>query len=406
MRRVLTLLCAAAVGVSLLGAAPATALEPTWISVLRDQPLLNENGDGFWETATVGLVTDADAAHWVLTRGTTVVAQGDLDDDLLGATRYGKVDVPISSATAGAPLAAGTYTYTVTATKAGKEPASDATDIYVSTAPALTSYSATATVLYPNDLYAGVAHTVGLRHRLDATIAQYGARNFEVVGADGVVVHRARTTAREPLLRWDGRYQPTANSSFVTAPAGTYRARLLIENNDGTGWIHGPLSQPFKVSRGYRVGQRSTVTRLANATRTATLTQRHGRLRIRDGILHYRRSSGGPSVTALVRTAHVVRVPSGPWVPGSAPMLMIRGRWHDFDVDLEVVTPTGQVRNVDVYMEGGPGYLGYQIPRSLIRADGTVRFRLVWSTWGAPDHPGLVSSVGVRVNRWVWRDRT
>ncbi len=84
MRSVLRVISVLAVGAALLCAPPARAAEVTWLYVNSFDALLNENGDGYWESATVTVRTDADAAHWSLTSPSgEVVAEADLTDEQL-----------------------------------------------------------------------------------------------------------------------------------------------------------------------------------------------------------------------------------------------------------------------------------------------------------------------------------
>lgn len=405
MRRFLILLCAAALGLTVLGAAPASAAAPTWLYVGSYDPLLNENGDGFWESATVEVRTQADTAHWVLARGGTAVAEADLTDTQLGQASGMGTSISISSAiTGGTPLAAGTYTFTVHVTKAGELPNSDSTEIYVSTAPPLAPMVRSAAVIFPRDEHDGVAHEVTFRHRLDAAILRAGVDGFEVIGPKGRLTGDS-TIANGTEVRWDGMYRPAGAAYDVPAPRGVYRIRLLLRDNGATESAPGPLSQPVGVSWGYRVNARQIVTQRANATRTATLTRRHARFSVVDGSLRYRRTGTDWRKTSLVRTAHQVRIPIGR-IPGTRPALVVRGRWHDADAALEVLTRTGRPRLVSAYDGGGPGYRLFVIPRYLLRADGTVRFRVVWSTNDSTYRTGRVDSIGVRIDKWVWRDLT
>ncbi|MBU2695937.1 DUF3324 domain-containing protein [Pimelobacter sp. 30-1] len=399
MRRILTLLCAAALGVSVLGGVPAAALalEPTWLSVSSADPLLNENGDGYWESATVSVSTDADAAHWTLTAGGKVVGEADLTTAQLASART-SVDLPIDSATIGAPLAAGTYTFRVTATARGKTPATEHTEIYVSTAPLLASLTPDAAVIYPRDVHPGVAHAASLRHGLDATILKHGTNTFEVVGDEGALGSWI-IDPRDSRLRWDGL------TSDGSAPAGTYRVRLVVADDRGT--RYGPLSRPFRLSSGYRVSQELTVTKKANATRTATLTQRNARVRIANGSLHYRALNTDWRREPLVRTAHRVRVPRDR-VAGTQVFVVVRGRWQwPQDPDAEIVTPDGRVRNIDLFAALNKRSMILSIPPRLIHPDGTVRFRLLWSSLGVtgdPHRAGRTDTVGVRVSTYEWHD--
>lgn len=394
MRRFLILLCAAASGLALLGAPPASA-GPLWLYVTSD-PLLNENGDGYWDSVTVTVSTNADAAHWVLTGLGKTVAEGDLTDAQLQAARVGHpAEIEVSSAITGAPLAAGAYRITVTAAAAEEAPLTRGATFYVSTGRPLTSMARSAAVIFPNDLNPGVAHEIAFRHGLDATTLAHAGVRFEVVGPGGVRYGPWNIDPRDPFLRWNGRDQDDD-----TVTPGAYWVRLTVAGN---GSDSGPLSQPFGVSRGYRVRTVRTTTQQANASRTRTLTQRHARLRVVDGGLRYRRTTGDWRRTSLVRTAHQVRIPAGR-IPGTRPALIVRGRWHDADAALEVLTRTGRPRLVSVYDGGGPGYRLFVIPRYLLRADGTVRFRVVWSTNDSTYRTGRVDSIGVRIDKWVWRD--
>lgn len=392
MRRFLILLCAAALGLTVLGAQPASAA-PLWLYV-TSEPLLSENGDGFWDSATVVVSTNADSAHWVLTGPGKTVAEGDLTDAQLQDARVGHpAEIEVSSAITGAPLAAGAYRLTVTATAADQAPMTQGATFYVSTGRPLTSMARSAAVIFPNDYNPGVAHEIAFRHGLDATTLAHGGVRFEVVGPGGVRYGPWNVDPRDPFLRWNG-----MDDDHDTVAPGAYWMRLIVADN---GEKKGPLSQPFGVSRGYRVSTFRTTTQRANASRTTTLTQRHARLRVVDGGLRYRRTTNDWRATSMVRTAHRVRIPTGS-IPGTLPLLVIRGRWAGTDMDLEVVTPDGKVRNIDVYATGGTGFRGFAIPRRLIRADGTVRFRLLWT--GTFGNTGRIDSVAVRISTWVWRD--
>lgn len=399
------MLCVATLGASVLGALPAAALEPTWLSVRSWDPLLNENGDAYWESATITVYTDADAAHWELATNGQAVADGDLSADQLSVADNGYgVDVPVSSATMGVTLVAGTYTFTVTATKDGEEPSTRSADLHVSTAPALPPLVPSAAVLYPLDEYPGVAHGVTFRHGLDATLAELSSARYEVVGADGPLGNWA-VEPGDHLLRWDGTYYPPeGGGSPSVAPAGTYQVRLVVD--DDRGRRSGPLSGPFRLSRGYRSLAERGTSRTANATRTATLTKRLARLRVVDGSLRYRALNNNWRPSALVRTAHRVAV-SRNRVAGQPVVLVVRGRWQDdMDIDLEIVTPRGRVRNIDVYWSVSRRALVLPIPTRWIRTNGTVRFRLLWTshgTTGSAGRVGRTDSVGVRVTRYVWR---
>jgi hypothetical protein len=406
LRRLLRLLCATALGVSVLGALPARAAQPTWVSVASYDPLLNENGDGYWESATVHVViTDADAAHWTLAKGGQTVAEADLTAEQLSYARgWGGLDLPVDSTTAGRALAAGTYTFTVTATSSGQQPASGSTSIYVSTAPPLTALTPGAAAVYPADDYPGVAHEATFRHGLDRTILDWGTAGFQVVGNGEPIAPWAIDSA-DPVLRWDGYGTPAAGGTSGPAPAGAYRVRLLLRDDDAISY--GPLSQPFRLSWGHRILTEHTVMQPATATRTATLTQRGARVRASHGSLRYRAVNTDWRTEPLVRTAHRVRVPRDR-AAGTPVRLVIRGRrqWTE-DLDLELVDPAGRVHGVDVFDGLDKRTMIRWIPRRMIAADGTVRFRILWSSYGptgAPHRVGRTDAVGVRVNRYVWRD--
>jgi len=393
VRRLLLLLCATALGSSVLGAVPAVALEPTQLSVSSADPLLNENGDGYWESATVDVHTEGSAARWVLAKGKTIIAEADLTP----AQRQGE-PVAVSSATAGGPLAAGTYTFTVTATAVGRAPTTRSTEIYVSTAPPLTALTPDAAVIHPRDIYPGVAHEASFRHGLDDTILQHGTRTFEVVGDKGAL-GTWFISPTDSRLHWEGL------GSDGPARAGTYRVRLVVADDGGT--RYGPLSRPFRLSTAYRVPQELTVTKKANATRTATLTQRGARVRVVRGSLHYRALNTDWRREPLVRTAHRVRVPRA-HVPGTQVFVVVRGRWQwPQDPDAEVVTPDGRVRSIDVFAALSKRSMILSFPPRLIHPDGTIRFRILWSSLGptgSPHRTGRVDSVGVNVWTYVWHD--
>lgn len=88
MRSVLRVLTTLAVGAAVLCAPPATAAEVTWLYVNSFDPLLNENGDDLWESATVTVRSEADTAHWSLTSPSgEVVAGADLTHEQLSSAR-------------------------------------------------------------------------------------------------------------------------------------------------------------------------------------------------------------------------------------------------------------------------------------------------------------------------------
>lgn len=301
-------------------------------------------------------------------------------------------------------LAAGTWTFSVTATATGKAPSTASAAIHVSTAPPLTPLPPSATVIYPRDTKPGVAHAVAFRHGLDATVRGWGTAMWEVVGSAGQrVAGPWYVEDGDPLLRWDGTIQP-AGGGTAFASAGTYRVRLL--GRDGDQWKFGPLSRPFTLSWGYRVYAERTTHRTAEATRLATLTQRQARVRVVDGSLRYRAFNTDWRREPLVRTAHRVRIPRGR-MPGSWPVLVVRGpRQYDLDLDLEIVTPSGLVRNIDIYAGVDTRTMTLPLPPRWIRADGTVRFRLLWTSHGptgAPHRVGRTDTVGVRIATYVWR---
>ncbi|XBB65275.1 hypothetical protein ABFU82_14245 [Nocardioides sp. WV_118_6] len=409
MRRILTLLCAAALGVSVLGGVPAAALalEPTALTVTSDDPLLNENGDGFWESATVSVLTAAGAARWVLTKDGQdgAVAEADLTTEQINRAHgpYGAL-LPVNSATAGGPLAAGTYTFAVTATDTGRAPSTKTTKIYVSTAPPLTAPRPDAAVFYPNDHYPGVVHEATFRHGLDPTILAWGNVAFEMLG-DTADFGPWPVDPRDPLLRWNGRGSPQTGGAAGESHPGTYRLRLVV--GDDRQRVPGPLSAPFRLSAGYRGFGERTVTRKANATRTTTLTQRNARVRIANGSLHYRALNTDWRREPLVRTAHRVRVPRDR-VAGTQVFVVVRGRWQwPQDPDAEIVTPDGRVRNIDLFAALNKRSMILSIPPRLIHPDGTVRFRLLWSSLGVtgdPHRAGRTDTVGVRVSTYEWHD--
>jgi hypothetical protein len=400
LRRFLQLVCAVALGASVLHAQPARALVPTWLSVGTSDPLLYENGDGIWESATIDVGTDAETAHWVLTSsGGQVVHEADLTAEQLSLAQHGAGTISVSSATTGKVLSAGTYTVTVTATSTGEEPSTRSATIYVGTAPPLAAPARSASAFYPRDTLPGVAHTIAFRQGgLDAVVSEWAQPTIEVVGPDGEVVAWWYVDQDHSSERWNGKWWDEL------APAGTYRVRLAVR--DGHGTTYGPLSPPFTLSWGYRVQATSTATRTANATRTATLTQRQARLRIIDGSLRYRAFNTDWRRDPLVRTAHRVTLPrdraAGYW-----PVLVVRGlRQYDVDLDLEMVTPEGDVRNIDVYSRVDTRSMIYPIPGRFIRSDGTVRFRLLWTSHGptgAAGRVGRTDTIGIQTVRYVWR---
>ncbi|HWJ07958.1 MAG TPA: hypothetical protein VNS46_01195 [Nocardioides sp.] len=401
MRRMLGLVTAAVMGAALLGAPPAAAAEVTWLYVRSFDPLLNENGDGLWESATVTVGTDAEAAHWELASPEgQVVAGAELTAQQLSEASRGQGSFVISSATTGAPLEAGTWTFSVTATAIGKAPATASATIHVTSAPPLTALTPSAATIYPRDTHPGVAHAVAFRHRLDPAITDRVSAVFQVFGPDGFVDGAWTVDGDEPLLRWTGWYQPSGGGTRL-APEGSYRIRMLL--SDGDEWTYGPLSQPFSVSWDYRVPVTRTTARLAPATRTATLTQRYARVRAVDGSLRYRAFNTSWRQEPLVRTAHRVSIPRDR-AAGFPVFLVVRGRYTlAIDLDLEVVTPAGRIRNVDIFGAKDQRSLTYSIPPGLIRADGTVRFRLLWTTWGPPARTGRTDTVGLEYTTYVWR---
>lgn len=401
MRRVLGLLTAALMGAALLGAPPAGAAEVTWLYVRSFDPLLNENGDGLWESATVTVGTDAEAAHWELASPAgQVVAGAQLTARQLSEASRGEGSFSINSATTGSPLEAGTWTFTVTATATGRAPSTASAEIHVTTAPPLTALAPSAATIYPRDTHPGVAHTVAFRHRLDSTIADRISAVFQVFGPNGFVDGAWTVDGDEPLLRWSGWYQPSGGGTRL-APEGSYRIRMLL--SDGDDWIPGPLSQPFTVSWDYRVPVTRRTSRPAAATRTATLTQRYARVRAVDGSLRYRAFNTDWRQRPLVRTAHRVGIPRDR-APGFPVFLVVRGRIAlAIDLDLEVVTPAGEVRNIDIFGAKDQRSLSYSIPPRMIRADRTVRFRLLWTSWGPPSRTGRTDTVGLEYTSYVWR---
>lgn len=405
MRRLLLLLCATALGSSVLGAVPAVALEQTWLDVTSDDRLLNENGDGIWESATVKVHTDAATAHWELATGGEVVAEADLTAGQVSDAHgpYG-ADLRVSSATTGSALAAGTYTFKVTASAAYKAPATATTNIYVSTAPPLGAPAPDAAVFYPNDHYPGVAHDATFRHGLDPTILAWGNVGFEVL-SDTAAFGPWAVDPRDPLLRWDGWGSPQTGGAAGPPRAGTYRLRFVV--GDDRQRVPGPLSAPFRLSAAYRGFGERTVTRKANATRTATLTQRQARVRVVRGSLRYRALNTDWRREPLVRTAHRVRVPRER-VAGTPAFVVVRGRWQwPQDPDAEVVTPDGRVRSIDLFAALDKRFMILSIPPRLIHPDGTVRFRLLWSSLGvtgSPGRTGRADTVGVQVSTYVWHD--
>lgn len=401
MRRFLRLLAVGALGASALGTVPAAAAEQTWLVVDGSDPLLNENGDHLWESARIGVYTDADSAHWTLTSPTgEAVAGAELTGTELQAAQHGNHAVEIGSVTTGSDLESGTHTFTVTAATVGEEPTTRSVAIHVSNGPAWTALVPSASTIYPRDTHPGVPHTVAFRHRVDPTVLAWGSVMWDVVGPDGRVDGPWWVEADEPLLRWDGTVQP-ATGGRTLAPEGTYRIRLL--GRDGGWFSYGPLSQPVTVSWDYRVPVTRRTSRPAVATRTATLTQRYARVRAVDGSLRYRAFNTDWRQRPLVRTAHRVSIPRDR-APGFPVFLVVRGRIAlPIELDLEVVTPAGKVRNIDIFGAKDRRSLSYSIPRPMIRADGTVRFRLLWTSWGPPSRTGRTDTVGLEYTSYVWR---
>lgn len=401
MRRFLRLLAASALGASTLGSVPAQAVEQTWLVVTDGDVLLDENGDGFWEAARIGVSTDADSARWTLTSPTSeVVAGADLTEPELQAAEHGAHAIEISSATTGTPLATGTHLLTVTATTVGEEPTTRSVTIHVAHGPAWTALVPSTRSFYPRDTHPGVPHTIAVRHRIDPTVLAWGSVMWEVVGPNGRVDGPWWVEADEPLLRWDGTVE-RATGGRALAPAGSYRIRLVGRED---GWpFQGPLSEPFEVSWNYRALVTRARARPATATRTATLTQRHARVRAVDGSLRYRAFNSSWRQEPLVRTAHRLGIPRGR-APGFPVFLVVRGRVAlAIDLDLEVVTPAGKVRNIDIFGAKDQRTLSYSIPPRMIRSDGSLRFRLLWTSWGPPSRTGRTDSVGVQYTTYVWR---
>lgn len=375
------------------------------IDVWGDDSLLNENGDGLWESVDPRIRLDPDvdvAVQWSIKAGSRLVAGPfNLDQDRIGLARtstYG-VGVPIHASTVGKKLAAGDYVFEVQTT--GNEPdftktAVDTWEFHVSTAPAINTLKPQTPVLYPRDYQAGVAHTMVLSPRLDARTLKYGVSSFEIVDAKGTVLGVRLIDSPSGVIRWDGIYYPETGGGYQTAPQGIYRIRLvMLEKGE---WRTGPVSSPFRLSHAYRtmvevVGSKRKVA----STRTATLTKRAASVRAVGGSLVYRKHRGAePPNGTLVRTAHRVRVRS-PYLKGVHPLLRVRGRWtNETDIDVRIVTPSGRVVEViTALMDRRHRYV--MIRPSWIRPDGTVKFHLHWRGQGS----GRVDSVSV--SRWKYR---
>jgi hypothetical protein len=365
--------------------------------------LLNENGDGLWESATPRVQLDPDvevAAEWSVRAGTQLVAgpfaltPEQID---LARTSGAGAGVPVNAETIGKQLPAGDYWFEVqaTATEADFTKAAVARwAIHVSSAPAITALTPKASVFYPRDDYAGVAHRAVLSPRLGGRVVEYGVGSFEVLNADDQVLGSWLIDPKDPVIRWDGWYYLPTGGSPRLAPAGTYRIRLNVWDDDEQ--QDGLVSSPFRLSRSYRTLVQAVSTHSAAATRTATLAQVEARVRAQDGSLRYRYLPGaGPHRGPLVRTAHRVRVPSD-YV--SSPILRVRGMWEQStDLDVEIVTPSGRIVDIDVFGSLTRRRLEVTLAQRWIQPDGTVRFRLVWRGYGT----ARVDRVAV--SRWKYR---
>lgn len=364
--------------------------------------LLNENGDGLWESARPRVQLDRDvdvAAQWSIKAGTQLVA-GPFDmtpEQIdLARTSGNGAGVLVNAQTVGKKLAAGDYWFEVQATATEADFTKAAVvrrAIHVSSASALTALIPNASVFYPRDDYPGVVHRAVLSPRLDSRIVKYGASSFEVLDAEEQLLGSWLIDPKDPVIRWDGWYYLPTGGSPRLAPAGTYRIRLNVWDDDEQ--KAGLVSSPFRLSHSHRSLVQAVSTRSAAATRTATLAQVEARVRSQDGSLRYRYLPAPPYRDPLVRTAHRIRVPSD-YV--SSPTLRVRGLWeHNTDLNVEIVTPSGRIVDIDVYGALSRRRLDVTIPQRWIQPDGTVKFRLVWRGYGT------ARTDSVAISRWKYR---
>lgn len=387
----------AALGLSLVASAltatsaASAAAEPGVGLSVWGGGLLNETGDGPWESVEVTVSTDARAVHWELRPATSqeVLAQGDVTLAPSGGTVFG---ITVDSSHIGRRLTAGTYRLTVTGTAPTRAPTSRDATIHVSTQGPLRPLVPSASIFYPDDRYDGVAHDVVARVVADPTVLAHGNLSWEVVGPGGTVAGPFPVEPTDPVARWQvGR-----------APEGVYRLRLRVGD-----WIlDRTLSAPVTLSRRYRQLIETTILRPAAATRSATATQRHARVRAVGGSLRYRTATTDWRKRPLVRTSHRLRLPSDRYA-GQPIQLVVNGRWaSEFDADLEIETRSGPVRNIDVYMGKDRRRMVHPLRASAMRADGTVRFRVLWSGLAprrGASATGRTDTIGLRYHRVVWR---
>lgn len=377
------------------------------IEVWGNDRLLNENGDGLWESATPRIRLDPDvdvAVQWSVKSGSRLVAGPfPLTQQQIGVARAGMegVGVPIHAQTLGKGLPAGDYSVEVRSTGVEEgftKSAVRSWELHVSTAPAITALTPRTSVFYPRDVQTGVAHEMVLSPRLDPRVVRYGVGSFEVLDAKGQVLANLSLDPAEGIIRWTGMYHPETGGGHQLAPAGIYRIRLSAWDD---GVETAQVSAPFRLSHAYRtmvevVGPK----RRAASTRTATLTTRAASVRAVGGSLIYRKHRGAePPSGPLVQTVHKIRVPSSS-IKNVHPLLRVHGRWaYDTDIDVRIVTPRGKVVEIISALADRRHRYVFIRPR-WIRPDGTVKFHLRWRGWGSS---GRVDSIAVSRHTYRWR---
>ncbi|WP_370288918.1 hypothetical protein [Nocardioides sp.] len=384
--------------------AGAAEPEPTFLVVGSHDTVLEENGDGLWESATVEVSGQLDSGSWtVRTADGAVVGGAALTPEQVAAANdrpFGYLRLPIDSDTLGVRLPAGPATVTVTGVYRDHRPTTASTVIHVSDAPAVTAPRLHGTTIFPRDSHPGVDHVTSAVFTVGATARAHEYVLWQVVGPSGLAVdgpYPLRT--RERTLTWDGATRRDGEGG-ATAPAGTYHLQLLF--TDGGSLVPGARSAPIRVSHDYRTVRDVAQLRSAASTRTRTLRVRDARLRAVSGSLRYRALDR--RAQALVRTEHVVRVPASR-APGYPIFLRLEGRHRQPDgFDLEVVLADGRVRDVDIYAKLSNRQVWYVVPPRLIRRDGTVRFRVRWDGFRY-DGPARLDQIGVQTTQYVWHSR-
>lgn len=384
--------------------AGAAEPEPTFLVVSSHDTVLEENGDGLWESATVEVYGQLDSGRWsVRTADGAVVGGADLTPGQIVAAN----DLPssylrlaIDSATLGVRLPAGPATVTVTGEYRDHRPTTASTVIYVSDAPAVRAPELHGSTIFPLDGFAGVDHAATATVTVGATARAHESVGWQVIGPSGDAVVASRLLgARERTITWDATAYRDGEG-LVTVPAGVYYLQLVA--SDGGMVVTGPRSAPVTVSHAYRTVRDVAQLRSAVSTRTRTLRVRDARLRAVSGSLRYRALDR--RAQALVRTEHVVRVPSSR-APSRPTLLRLEGRHHRVaGFDLEVVLPDGRVRDVSVFAKLSDRQVWYVIPPRLIRRDGTVRFRVRWDGF-RDDGPARLDRIGVQTGQYVWHRR-